>query len=518
MVRYRLAAAEPLRPLLGALGGHLRSSRTLPDYHRLCRALDQPAALPLPLTADSRWFAGYFDGRGTLELLETAAGPQPRLELVDRYLADLEPLRALFGGSLAHDPTSGGLYRWGLEGWGELEGLRRWRADLRPQPFRSRRAQRFFLLPEAQRLLALGAAAPEADPLLAKAWATFRNRWEEALRGPLTPEGVTASAESAPDPENHWPLSTDPFWQWLGGLVDGDGHLYLDKGRYPALVLAAATAEVAALERVQSTLGCGSVGRDTRSESYTYKLYGEEWLRPLLERLRNHLRGAVRRPQLELLCGALGMACPEASPLTADSHWFAGFFAADGHFSLAIDPKGFAIPNLRVTAKHAADLEHFRVVFGGAVYPAKTQREGHEYCWHIWAIGARPDLERALEYFRSHPCHCPPKELRLGLLPELYALRDQRAHRAPTDSELGQRWMELLERWRSVAGPSRPRRQRLAAYPSATVQPAGGRRERPLLALWIPPKIVALAADHRRSAGVSKAPRSGSFPGGKPMI
>jgi hypothetical protein len=116
--RYRVDRPDIVARVARLVGGLLRSSRTLGDYHRVCGVLGVEQAEPRPLEPDSHWFGGYFDGRGALEMLvpEPGGPPIPQLELRERRFGDLEPLRARFGGSLNHDTTSGGIYRWVLEG------------------------------------------------------------------------------------------------------------------------------------------------------------------------------------------------------------------------------------------------------------------------------------------------------------------------------------------------------------------------------------------------------------------
>ena len=368
----------------------------------------------------------------------------PRIELLDRYRGDLEPLQTTFGGTLSFDAAHNGRYSWRLEGWGELEGVVAWRSTHRPQPFRSRSAQRFFLLPECRRLLEAGAAYSAADPLLAKAWRHFRLRWEQALSGdgggggvPFTPLPPPAP----PSPTLHPPLS-EAFWQWLGGLVDGDGHLYLDKGQRPAFALVAAEADLGLLEYIQASLGFGSIGRESSAKAHTLRVYGEADMIPLLKGLNGQLRGVVRCQQLGTLGSRWGLGLQAPEPPAPESHWFAGVFAADGHLAIAFDQRGYPVPSLRVTSKYAADLEHFRSAFGGNVHPAGDPQRG--YRWYVWVLSERSAVGHLREYFRTHPTGSIAKERRLGLLEEFYDLRDRRAYRP--GSPLEAQWTALLKR------------------------------------------------------------------------
>lgn len=109
--RYRLHQQSELFWLLPQLDGWIRHSTRLGQYHRAARALGfRVLETTHPLEPYNPWYAGFFDARGHVMLLE-APSVIPRLVLWvgQKRKPDLEPFRAL-GGQIGYNPGSGGFF------------------------------------------------------------------------------------------------------------------------------------------------------------------------------------------------------------------------------------------------------------------------------------------------------------------------------------------------------------------------------------------------------------------------
>jgi hypothetical protein len=167
------------------------------------------------------------------------------------------------------------------------------------------------------------------------------------------------------------------FWDWLAGLVDGDGHLRPVGVGGGLLEITMGLEDRPLLEYLAATLKVGVLRRRSPERAFSFSVYAAPDLRWLLGELSGRLRGAERLPQLAALCGRLGgVAFRPPGPLAPDSAWYAGYFDADGHLGLYWRrncPSG--APSLTLCSKYSANLMPFAECFGGRLLGPYGPRE-----------------------------------------------------------------------------------------------------------------------------------------------
>ena len=85
--------------------------------------------------------------------------------------------------------------------------------------------------------------------------------------------------------------SSDPFFEWLAGLIDGDGHFNLSKGGTARLQITMGIRDKKALYEIQQKLG-GSIYTIANANALRYQLSHKKGLIVLL----NGVNGLIRNP------------------------------------------------------------------------------------------------------------------------------------------------------------------------------------------------------------------------------
>ena len=108
-----------------------------------------------------------------------------------------------------------------------------------------------------------------------------------------------------------------PYWQWLAGLVDGDGHLAVTGVGGPQLCLAGNRHGISLLERARALLGrpSGALVPQSSHGGVVYRETHSHLLRRFVERVGPFLRHSGRLAQLREVCRRLGEPVPVSVPL-----------------------------------------------------------------------------------------------------------------------------------------------------------------------------------------------------------
>ena len=137
------------------------------------------------------------------------------------------------------------------------------------------------------------------------------------------------------------------FCEWLAGVIDGDGSLYLDRERYPRLSITMGSEDRPLLEYIRNELGSGGIDKVPQAKAYRYRLQNRLGIMKLIQIINGLIRNSVRLPQLMRVCKVLGIPMIEPLELTAQSNLFSGFFDADGTIGIHGLPK--KAPQLKIS-------------------------------------------------------------------------------------------------------------------------------------------------------------------------
>ena len=141
------------------------------------------------------------------------------------------------------------------------------------------------------------------------------------------------------------PKNEDNLYNYLTGLIEGDGHIYVPKTKYsdknkknyPSIQICFHLKDLPLCMKIQQALGFGSIHRKKGVNAYVFSINAQK---DVLDSI-NFLNGRMRTPKLYYLHNLIDWF-PELNlkklpinkePLTNNS-WLAGFVEADGHFSI----------------------------------------------------------------------------------------------------------------------------------------------------------------------------------------
>lgn len=225
------------------------------------------------------------------------------------------------------------------------------------------------------------------------------------------------------------------FYNWLAGLIDGDGCFQISKKGYLSLEITTEFRDLPLLMFIKNKLG-GSVKLRSGAKAYRYRLHHNKSIIPLIYSLNGLIRHSSRLKQFHKICIKLNIELKDPEPLTLSSYWFSGFFDADGTIVLNKTNNRLSV---RVTNKLQQDVAIFKETFGGSIY-FDTSQNGY-YCW---SIQSRPDILNFLTYFEK-VIFRSFKSKRFYLIKTYLELKDLKAYKL--DSVYYKNWLILLQKW-----------------------------------------------------------------------
>nr|YP_009184681.1 putative LAGLIDADG homing endonuclease [Oogamochlamys gigantea]ALO62830.1 putative LAGLIDADG homing endonuclease [Oogamochlamys gigantea] len=234
------------------------------------------------------------------------------------------------------------------------------------------------------------------------------------------------------------------FYQWLAGLIDGDGCFLVSSKGYTSLEITMGLDDLRALNIVKQKLG-GSVKRRGTYKAYRYRLHHKEGMLKIINNLNGLFQNEIRIKQFKNVCLAIdsSITVKASQIVSAENGWFAGFFDADGTISIR---KGqYPQLTISVSQKTPEILIFFKQFFGGSIRFDKSAN-----CFK-WDIHSKTEILNFVDYTLKYPVHSFKKR-RLFLIREYFDIRELLNSRNVKkdkliQNEVGLRWSAFLEKW-----------------------------------------------------------------------
>jgi len=131
--------------------------------------------IPLPLTYDNGWFAGFFDADGTINFSFKNKHPQLTISVTNKYKKDIIYFQQVFGGYIYYDRSQNDYYKWTIQKKSDILQLLDY---FKKYPSRSSKNQRLHLIPTYYKLVELRTYLQPKESAQGKAWLKFINRWQ----------------------------------------------------------------------------------------------------------------------------------------------------------------------------------------------------------------------------------------------------------------------------------------------------------------------------------------------------
>jgi len=237
---------------------------------------------------------------------------------------------------------------------------------------------------------------------------------------------------------NNCSASNNNKWnQWLAGLIDGDGCFLLTKKGYASLEITMDIRDEHALQIVKNVYG-GSIKLRSNANALRYRLHHKSGLLKLINHVNGHIRNSNKLIQLNKICEKYQLTLIYPDKLNYDNSWLAGFFDADG--TVTINKVNTQL-SISISQKTAELLQPLVELYGGNIYIDKGSSNSFK-----WYITKRENIINLVEYFKNYPSRSA-KNNRLHLIPKFYSLKDLKAHKALSGTNLEKSWQYFFNKW-----------------------------------------------------------------------
>lgn len=227
------------------------------------------------------------------------------------------------------------------------------------------------------------------------------------------------------------------FVQWLAGLIDADGGLYVTRQGSVSCEISMHEKEIQTLYYIKKHLN-GTICPRKDKKAFRWRLSLCKKKTTAIS-LMNSFNGAFKtervQKQYNKACELFELFNIQEQPKDLNSQnlslaavdlntaWFSGFFCGEGSFSVNIAAK--FQPNISCSQKEKILLYDIKKIFGGDVYYEKSW-DGWK--WKVDARSVNPDF---YTYLQKYPLHNPSKQARLKGLIRFCGYLDRGLHKDP---------------------------------------------------------------------------------------
>nr|YP_009367555.1 putative LAGLIDADG homing endonuclease [Pseudoneochloris marina]ARK14546.1 putative LAGLIDADG homing endonuclease [Pseudoneochloris marina] len=173
--RYRLHHKQGMLTIINLLNGNCQNSIRLRQIEKMCNHFDIPMKQPKRLTSNNGWFAGFFDGDGTIDYSFKKDYPQLTISVSNKQAIDCEIFQKIFDGKIQYDSRLN-TYKWNLYSYEQILVFQDY---VKRYPLRSHKKIRFFLLDKFFKLRKIRAYTHPPESKTYKAWLLFEKEWKE---------------------------------------------------------------------------------------------------------------------------------------------------------------------------------------------------------------------------------------------------------------------------------------------------------------------------------------------------
>nr|AOC61658.1 putative lAGLIDADG homing endonuclease [Gloeotilopsis planctonica] len=173
--RYRLHNKKGMLILLSKINSLCQNPIRLFQLEKMCSKLNLIFEKTNILTLENGWFAGFFDGDGTIGYFFKNGWPQLILSVSNKKIENCQFFQQFFGGKIHLDKRCN-TYKWALS---KKEEILFFANYLTKYPLRSFKKKRFFLISEFFALRQIRAYAQPPETLTYKAWCLFEKKWSK---------------------------------------------------------------------------------------------------------------------------------------------------------------------------------------------------------------------------------------------------------------------------------------------------------------------------------------------------
>lgn len=122
-------------------------------------------------------------------------------------------------------------------------------------------------------------------------------------------------------------------YQWLAGLIDGDGCFLISNKGYASLEITVPLVDEALVHQIKRLFG-GSIKARSSLKALRYRLHSKKGLIKLLHTINGNVRNSIRQEQFKRILNLYNMKYIEPCPFTWDNGYASGLLDSDGSVSV----------------------------------------------------------------------------------------------------------------------------------------------------------------------------------------
>lgn len=229
------------------------------------------------------------------------------------------------------------------------------------------------------------------------------------------------------------------FFEWMAGLIDGDGQFKTTKKGFSSLQIVMGIKDKYPLYEIKHKYG-GFIKPISGSNTLKYKLLNPKGLINLINDVNGLIRNPTRMLQLNRICKKNNINLLDPKPLTRNNGWFSGLIDSDG--SIHIDEKAGQLI-ISVTQKNKYLLEPLQILYGGRI-----RILGSKDAFQYSIYRKQEILDLADGYFKNYPLKsCKTKKIKR--IKEFYLLSGHRNLNIEHLDEFNQ-WVTFIDKWAKI--------------------------------------------------------------------
>ena len=225
------------------------------------------------------------------------------------------------------------------------------------------------------------------------------------------------------------------FFEWLAGVIDGDGHFNLSKGGSARLQITMDLRDKKTLYEIKHKLG-GTIRPIANANALRYELRHRKGLITLLNNINGLIRNPIRMLQMNKLCVKYNIIFKYPKPLSFNNGWLSGFIDSDG--SVYFSEKSGQV-FISVAQKNKYLLEPLIHLYGGRIDILSPKIEAFKYI-----VYRKNELFNLIDnYFSKYPLRTK-KLTRLNLIKQFYLVRISKNNK---DINKLNEWILFKDKW-----------------------------------------------------------------------
>ena len=228
---------------------------------------------------------------------------------------------------------------------------------------------------------------------------------------------------------------SDPFFEWLAGVIDGVGDFSLTKKDIARLTIIMNIRDRKALYDIKHKFG-GSIRSISKSNALKYQISHKKGLIALLEAVNGLIRNPSKLLQMNKLCEKYNIKLLYPKPLTFNNGWLSGFIDSEGSVCFNEESEQVFIS---INQKNKYLLDPLQILYGGRIKIKNSKTEAFNYI-----IYRKVELFNLIDnYFNKYPLRTK-KLNRIELIKEFYLKIISRNNK---DINKLNEWVKFKDKW-----------------------------------------------------------------------